>query len=86
MPTSAAYENWLKIEVELKSDKHIVEKMKDTKQKFDKVKNNKKLSMEKMGEVVSSLTRTTFNLAAEDWRQKVKQDRSLRADWTHIFH
>ena len=44
-------ENWLKIEVELKSDKHKVEMMKDTKQKFDKVKNNKKLSMEKKDEV-----------------------------------
>ena len=35
-------ENWLKIEVELKSDKHILEMMKDTKQKFDKAKNNNK--------------------------------------------
>ena len=74
-------ENWLKIGVELKPDKHIVEMMKDTKQKFDKVKNNKKLSMEKKEEVVSFLTRTTFNLAAADWREKAKQDRSLRADW-----
>ena len=37
--------------------------------------------MEKKDEVVSSLTWTTFNLAAADWRQKAKQDRSLRADW-----
>ena len=29
----------------------------------------------------SSLSRTTFNLAAADWRDKVNQDRRLRADW-----
>ena len=69
-------ENWLKIEVELKSDKHILEMMKDTKQKFDKAKNNKKLSMEKKDEVVRLLKRTTFNLAAADWKQKALQDRS----------
>ena len=41
----------MKIEVELKSDKHKVEMMKDTKKKFDKVKNNKKLSMENPNEI-----------------------------------
>merc|ERR1719234_1661795 len=29
----------------------------------------------------SSLRRTTINLAAVDWRDKVNQDRRLRADW-----
>ena len=69
-------ENWLKIEVELKSDKHILEMMKDTKQKFDKAEKNKKLSTEKKDEVVRLLKRTTFN-----WKQKALQDLSLRADW-----
>ena len=37
--------------------------------------------MEKKDEVVRLLKRTTFNLAAENWKQKALQDRSLRADW-----
>ena len=44
-------------------------------------KKNKKLSMEKKDEVVRLLKRTTFNLAAENWKQKSLQGRSLRADW-----
>ena len=37
--------------------------------------------MEKKDEVVRLLKRTTLNLAAENWKQKALQDRSLRADW-----
>ena len=45
--------------------------MKKSKQKFDS------------GNLIeaSSLSKTTFNLAAVDWRDKVNQDRRLRADW-----
>ena len=48
---------------------------KKTKQKFDKMKISGNLIE------ASSPSRTTFNLAAADWRDKVNQDRRLRADW-----
>ena len=55
----------------MQSDKNILHMMKKSKQKFDS------------GNLIeaSSLSRTTFNLAAADWRDKVNQDRRLRADW-----
>ena len=49
--------------------------MKETKEKFDRMKKNSNLIE------ASSLRRTTINLAAVDWRDKVNQDRRLRADW-----
>ena len=59
----------------MQSDKNILRMMKGTKQKFDKMKKNGNLIE------ASALSRTTFNLAAPDWRDKVNQDRRLRADW-----
>ena len=56
-------------------DKNILQLMKKTKQKFDKMKISGNLIE------ASSPSRTTFNLAAADWRDKVNQDRRLRADW-----
>ena len=38
-------------------------------------------SLTRWRSVASSPSRTTFNLAAADWRDKVNQDRRLRADW-----
>ena len=58
----------------MQSDKNILQMMKKTKQKFDKMKISGNLIE------ASSLSRTTFNLAAADWRDKVNQDRRLRAD------
>ena len=49
--------------------------MKETKEKFDRMKKNSNLIE------ASSLRRTTINLAAVDWRDKVNQDRRLIADW-----
>ena len=49
--------------------------MKETKEKFDRMKKNSNIIE------ASSLRRTTINLAAVDWRDKVNQDRRLRADW-----
>ena len=67
-------ENWEELGIALKSDKYILQLMKETKQKFDRMKKNGNL----IG--ASSLRKTTFNLAAVDWRDKVNQDRRLRAD------
>ena len=68
-------ENWEELGIALKSDKYILQLMKETKQKFDRMKKNGNLIE------ASSLRKTTFNLAAVDWRDKVNQDRRLRADW-----
>jgi len=68
-------ENWMELGIALQSDKNILQLMKKTKQKFDKMKMSGNLIE------ASSLSRTTFNLAAADWRDKVNQDRRLRADW-----
>ena len=68
-------ENWEELGIALKSDKYILQVMKETKQKFNRMKKNGNLIE------ASSLRKTTFNLAAVDWRDKVNQDRRLRADW-----
>ena len=68
-------ENWEEVGIALQSDKNILQMMKKTKQKFDKMKISGNLIE------ASSLSRTTFNLAAADWRDKVNQEWGLRADW-----
>ena len=65
----------MELGIALQSDKNILQLMKKTKQKFDKMKMSGNLIE------ASSLSRTTFNLAAADWRDKVNQDRRLKADW-----
>ena len=67
-------ENWEELGIALKSDKYILQLMKETKQKFDRMKKNGNLIE------ASSLRKTTFNLAAVDWRDIVNQDQRLRAD------
>ena len=59
----------------MQSDKNILQMMKKTKQKFDKMKIS--------GNLIEASTqiRTTIKLAAADSRDKVNQERRLRADW-----
>ena len=65
----------MELGIALQSDKNILQLMKKTKQKFDKMKMSGNLIE------ASSLSRTTFNIAAADLRDKVNQDRRLRANW-----
>lgn len=74
-------ENWEELGIALKPDRDVIKLMKDVKEKFDKVKWSSKLSTEKKDEQVSTLKKTTLNLAAADWKVGVNQDRSLNADW-----
>ena len=51
-------ENWEELGIALKSDKYILQVMKETKQNFNRMKKNGNLIE------ASSLRKTTFNLAA----------------------
>ena len=60
-------EKWEEVDIALQSDKNLLQLMKET--KFDRMKKDNNLIE------ASSLRRKTFNLVAEEWRDKVNRGR-----------